>query len=407
MNILRLLPGILLLLAIMCGIQFPTRYERIENDSVRALAFVYDNNTLAEGAPGDTVTLHAYFAGERVRDVQWTIATEVISDIFSGDTFGDTVSLSGYMVPGNYHEYFGGNTDSVVFDFVIPAEVILRHFNGPITVANLIPAQAASFVPASISLVPVPVLVDALDGIAAKIPDRIAELPGDTAYLWLTASLQGGGLGLAGLEPLLQVFSVSIKIFAFVNGKYRVESTYTVRYNGKFHYIETRIPVNRNPVINWIKVYRLKKNAAVTFFDPLLDADKIDTVFPFDSASDTVFIDEGYRYFLVCDSAVASLDSGYSLTGFNVERENLFCRWFFRDEDPVPGVPLDSLVSIGNSRSNAVELLPPVDTRMLHFSLWLVGYDEFMGERLRPIGFTLLPRQGVFRFSEEYKKAHP
>jgi hypothetical protein len=89
----------------------------------------------------------------------------------------------------------------------------------------------------------------------------------------------------------------------------------------------------------------------------------------------------------------------------NIEREILFCRWFFRDEDVVPGVPLDSLISVGRSRTNAVEFLPPVDTRMQRFSLWLVGYDDFRGERLRPTGFTFLSRQGVFRFSEAYKRS--
>jgi hypothetical protein len=195
-------------------------------------------------------------------------------------------------------------------------------------------------------------------------------------------------------------------VFALVNGKYRKESQFTIRYNGRFHYLEPAIPVNHNPLINWIEVCRLKKGADVMFFDPILDRDKIDTVFPFDTVNDTIPIDEGYRYYLVCDSATASLDSGYSLTGGNVERENLLCRWFFRDEDQVPGVPLDSLVGIGSSLTNAAELLPPVDTRMQRFSVWLVGYDDFAGERLRPRGFTFLFRQGVFRFSEEYKRAH-
>jgi hypothetical protein len=406
MTCLRLLPAILLPVMLLCGIQFPTRYERIENDRVRGIAFVFDNKTLAEASPGDTVTLHAYFAGERVSDIQWTVATQVISDIFAGDTFGDTVSLSTFMVPGRYQEYFGGNTDSAVMDFVIPADVIRKQFNNTSAVSSLIPSQAASLVPPSISSAPVSALLNVFDSTAAKIPNRIAELQNDSAYRWLASSLQSYGIGLAGIEPLLQIFSVSMKIFALVNGQYLKESTFTVRYNGKFHYLEPAIPVNRNPVINWIKVCRLEKGAKITFFDPLKDADMVDAVFPLDSINDSIPIDNGYRYFLVCDSAVASLDSGYSLTNGNVERENLMCRWFFRNEDPAAGVPLDSLMGIGQSSSNAVELLPPVDIRMQSFSLWLVGFDEFLGERLRPRGFTYLYRHGVFKYSEAYIKAH-
>jgi hypothetical protein len=395
-----------LLITAMCGIQFPTRYDRVENTLVRPLAFVYDNHTLAEGSPGDTITLHSYYAGERVSSIDWTIAMQVLSSDFGVNIFGDPISLSTYTVPGSYHEYFGGTTDSATLDFVIPADIIRKQFASSATVMSLLPAQTVSLIPPSIASEPVQILVDALDDIASKIPNQIADLPYDPAYQWLTTTLQNGGLGIAGLEPLLQIFSINIKIFALVNGKYNVESTYTVRYNDKFHFLDSRIPVNHNPVINWIEVCRLKKGASSSSFDPIADADKIDTTFRLDIANDTVPIDEGYHYFLVCDSAVASLDSGYSLTSSNVQRENLLCDWLFRDEDQVPGIPLDSLVALGSGRSNAVELLPPVDTRMQHFSLWLVGYDRFRGERLRPVGFTFLFRHGVFRFSEAYKNAH-
>ena len=53
-----------------CGLEFPDRYDRVDNDRVRPLAFVFDNRGLAEGAPGDTVDLHAYFAGEEVNRIR-------------------------------------------------------------------------------------------------------------------------------------------------------------------------------------------------------------------------------------------------------------------------------------------------------------------------------------------------
>ncbi|MBN1131417.1 MAG: hypothetical protein JXA71_20705, partial [Chitinispirillaceae bacterium] len=360
MKTVRLVPPLLMTMIIMCGIQFPTRYERVENDRVRTLAFVYDNKTLAEAAPGDTVTLRSYFAGERVSGIQWTVSTRVITDNVLGDTFGDTESLSGYMVPGRYREYFGGGTDSAVFDFVVPPDVITVHFGGDMTVADLMPSGAAVPFPEPFSSVPVSALIESLDSIAGMIPARIFELPGYPPYQWLTAALAGAGLGLDALEPLLQMSSVNIKIFALVNGKHRVESTLTVRYNSRFHILEPAISINHNPSVNWIEIVRLKKDSAAVFYDPLRDTGKIDAVFPFNDADDTVPIDEGYRYFLVCDSAAASLDSGSSLTGGNVERENLLCRWFFRNEENVDNVPLDSLVSIQGSPYNSAALLPPV-----------------------------------------------
>src|SRR5271157_3788990 len=99
MNYMRWPVGISLLVTAMCMTQFPTRYDRVENNLVRPLAFVYDNHTLAEGSPGDTITLHSYYAGERVSSIDWTIATQVLAGGFGIDTFGDTVSLSTCTVP--------------------------------------------------------------------------------------------------------------------------------------------------------------------------------------------------------------------------------------------------------------------------------------------------------------------
>ena len=66
-------------------------------------------------APGDTVDLHAYFAGEEVNRIQWTISTTVLLGSFGVDTYYDVISLQSLVVPGSYMEYSGGLTDSVVF----------------------------------------------------------------------------------------------------------------------------------------------------------------------------------------------------------------------------------------------------------------------------------------------------
>jgi hypothetical protein len=406
MNTVRLTPVMILPMAVLCGIQFPTRYERVEDDRVRTLAFVFDNKTLAESAPGDTVTLHSYFSGERVSSIRWTMATQVVTDVFLGDTFGDTVSMEGYMVPGRYREHFGGATDSAVFDFVVPRDVITAHFSGGATVAGLMPPGIPVPLPEPLASMPASALIAALDSIAGMLPARAAELPAYPPYQQLTSVLAGAGLGLEALEPLLQMSSVTVKVLASVNFKYRVESELTVRYNSRFHVLEPAIRVNRNPAVEWVSVVRLMKDSSALFFDPLRDTGKIDAVFPLNAAGDTVPIDEGYRYFLVCDSAAASLDSGRSLTGGVAGREDLLYRWFFRNDDHVAGVPLDSLVGIQQSMFNSAALLPPVDTRMTHFTLWLVARDQFLGERLRPAGFAFLSRECVLSYSDAYLRAH-
>ena len=42
---------------------------------------------------GDTVDLHAYFAGEEVNRIQWTISTTVLLGSFGVDTYYDVISL--------------------------------------------------------------------------------------------------------------------------------------------------------------------------------------------------------------------------------------------------------------------------------------------------------------------------
>jgi hypothetical protein len=139
MKILPLLAVVAITLFIGCGVEFATRYDRIEDDRVRTLAFVYDNNGLAEGAPGDTVHFSAYFSGEEVSSVEFTISTSLVINQFGNDTFADTVSFDRYIIPGTYKEFFGGVTDSLTFDFIVPKDIIRKQFSEDETIGELLP----------------------------------------------------------------------------------------------------------------------------------------------------------------------------------------------------------------------------------------------------------------------------
>ena len=54
---------------------------------------------------------------------------------------------------------------------------------------------------------------------------------------------------------LLQALSVTMKIFSYVNDKCKVESDFTIRYNSTIRYLNSSVQVNRNPVIEWMKLY--------------------------------------------------------------------------------------------------------------------------------------------------------
>lgn len=385
-----------------CGIDFSTRYDRVEENRVRPLAFVYDNHGYAEGAPGDTVTCTAYFAGESVRSIVWTVATSLIINQFGRDTFADTVSLDEYLVPGSYEKYFSedrASTDSVEFRFVLPADIIRDQFPDNQTIADLLPAGVAdSLLPEAVRTMSPSALIDFVELFSGG---------NDTVSV---TALPDGALPdsvVSMLPVLLQAFTVNMKLFARVNGTYLVESTFAVRYNTRLHRVIPDISVNRNPVIEWIRCYRVTKEQVV--FDPLIDKSIVDTVFRLFPESDTILIEPGFNYFFVADSAVASRDSAVSLTDPALQRriEEYSYEWFFEntgiDADPAS----DSLMLLDNSfLGPSVTLLPSLDVSLRNFTLWLVVYDSFLGEKLRPTGFTLKSIQGTFAYSDAYARLH-
>jgi hypothetical protein len=382
-----------------CGIDFTTQYDRIEERTVRPLAFVYDNHGFAEAAPGDTVTCRMYFAGEPVQSIRLTTTTSLVINSFGTDTFADTVSLDKYAVPGSYAEYFGGATDSAVIRFVVPADIISRQFSSDATIGSLLPPNIAdSVLPEPLRSIKPSDLIALIESFgngstpAGAPPVLPALLPDSVAV---------------ALPAVFQALTVSMKLFATVNNRYRMESTFTIRYNSRFAAQLPTLPVNRPPEVNWVRCYRVRTGA--TLFDPVADSATIDSVFELSPGIQTVVIDTGYRYFLVADSAVASLDSGFSVTDRSSARrpEQLRYEWFFQYGDSVAGVPPDSLMTLDNGFGGPViELLPSLDTRLSRFNLWLVTRDSFLGEKLRPVGFDILCIQGMFSYTDAYRSRH-
>jgi hypothetical protein len=384
----------LAVLLLGCGIDFSTRYDRIEESRVRPLAFVYDHEGYAEAAPGDTVSLRGYFAGERVTSIDWTVSTTLIVNQFGTDTFADTVAFDRYMVPGSYHEYFGGITDSVRFNFVVPDDLVRSRFSDDMTIAGLLPPGVAdTLLPGSVREMTPASLIDLIEVFGSgDLPSGSFTLPDSIAAM---------------IPVLLQAFTVNMKVFARINGHYLVESTFTVRYNTRLHRNLPSVPVNRNPVIEWIRCYRLRKDPAV--FDPVHDGGLVDTVFRLFPENDTIVIDAGYHYFFAADSGTAALDSGLSLTDPSHRRrpEQLSYEWFYQNADTIPGQQFDSLMLLDNAfRGTSVTLLPSFDVRLRHFNLWLVSYDGFLGEKFRPVGFALYCINGTFAYTDAYRNLH-
>ncbi|MBN1308905.1 MAG: hypothetical protein JXA18_13365 [Chitinispirillaceae bacterium] len=405
MELLKRVIAVAIILTTGCGVEFSTRYDRIEGNRVRPLAFVYDNHGLAEGAPGDSVWCTAYFAGEPVTSIDFSIATSLIMNQFGRDTFADTVSLDRYMVPGTRREFFGGETDSIRFQFVVPETIVRDQFAENATIGSLLPPGITDDVlPDSVRAIKPSAIIDVIEGLfAGELPSDFMQGLPDTAAM--------GGMNpqtVASLLPmLLQVLTVDMKLFATINNFYRMESIFSVRYNSRFTALIPAIPVNHNPAVGWIRCCRIKGDNLI--FDPTADSALIDTIYELFPGRDTIQVDVGYRYFLVADTAPALLDSGFSLTDSTLKRdvEEISYEWFFENSDTAAAMSLDSLVTLGVDLNGlSVELLPSVDTRLTRFNLWLVTYDDFFGERLRPVGFEVKCIDGVFGYSDAYIKRY-
>ncbi len=376
-----------------CGLEFPDRYDRVDNDRVRPLAFVFDNKGLSESAPGDTVTLHAYFAGEPAGNIQWTILPAVLVGAFGVDAYRDTIPLQSMIIAESFIQYSGGLTDSAVFSFKVPEDIIRNEFANVSTMGSLLPPQVRESVPEKLLNVSPVRVIDLLD-LLARRPPGVDSSVADSALEVLAGENVSDHIPL-----LLQVLSVTMKVLSTVNDKYKVESIFTIRYNSAVRYLNSTVPVNRNPVIEWSRLYKVK-GSSVNSFDPAKNGSLVDQVYSMDEVyRDTVVIEEGYSYFLAADSGTRSLDYGMSMNSGQLSQESFIYEWFYRNDDFLESVDPEKLIVLEKSPgSKFVKLLPPIDRRMKHFSLWLVTYDTFMGERLRPVGFCFRAMHGVIAY---------
>ncbi len=88
------------------------------------------------------------------------------------------------------------------------------------------------------------------------------------------------------------------------------------------------------------------------------------------------------------------------------EKETYVYVWFYQNLDNVSSEP-DSLFDVNSEEAwpSLAKLEPPIKTTMKHFRIWLMVYDEFYGEDNSPKGYAMRTVDGVFKFTEAYKKS--
>lgn len=394
------------LLSISCSTS-PTVFENIEGNKVRTLDFVFKNiadTTLVEGAPGDTMLLYAYFAGEKVQSVSWSVSWNVIKNQYDEDTAIDKHNLE-FTEVLLADSAFSNSTDQVGIKFAVPTNLMSLHDwqNDPLI--------------ASSGMTPDSLI--AIIELLSKTPQPL------WGTLGATLGMSSDNLELLkqNLPKLLSILSVHFRIFALVNNTYQVESTVSVRYNRLFKNMEN-VYVNHNPITHWTGIYKVK-GANKTSFDPntMTSADTLVCLSTTNSSAmgsntifgDTLLVDKDYSYFLAADSGrfngETSNDSALAVQIEPATQEITILSspeirnymWFYSFlPDQASEVESQKLLNISSNGASVTLLNPSRDSRITCARLWLQTFDSHFGEHNRPAGSTLNESFVNFKYTQAY-----
>ena len=359
------------------------RFERIENDRLRVICVRFEPD--ADFAPGDTLVGKAYFAGDTVVSVE-DFSIAYLHQYDQNHSFPDerTITLidSTLWLP-----------DSMQFRYKIPEDVFLKEkVQGDVDSATI------------------KRIVDVFslyDGPLESLPDII---------------------GVATLDSLLLVISnIYARPSIFFNAHstsgsvLKVRSEFIVRYNTL---LSPYLPVNHNPIIKWMNVYKVPYKSADSFNPNKLKLREkyfltylYNTDTP-ESVSTTIEIDTGFAYFISCNKGIetyvtssgdtikdTTCDIVNSLSGKPLPEEYEY-KWFFQNSDNVDEEP-DSLLllNFGDSGPGYIRMKLPVFTDMKHFKIWVVVHDNAPEEWSRPKGYTMCTVEGSFEYTDAYVKS--
>jgi hypothetical protein len=431
---------------------FSTRYDRIEPNKVRGLTIAFD--PYPEAAPGDTVHVHAYYAGDSATSVSWRISYDVLTDAYGTDTFYNARAMP----------LFGSNLhlpDSQDFYFAVPESVFYK----TIAIREDILDLMRDSLPQPIRTMTKNQLASLLDDIATI---SLSDPASATAFVqkW-GAALGMSALSPAGLDtlitrigaPLMALFSIKAYLFAdirAVDGKtLTMRSDFIIRYNSRISRLVRSlpasagaafadvIPVNTNPRIHTLGIVKVKGDNADSIPASCSACSLLyiyNDILP-ESVKDTVLIDSGYTYFIVADTGIfrcainagtrfvdpatgretvaghyteivdTELDRLCDLKG-SCQFETFYYDWFFEnlDLDSVR-LPLDSLVTLERNLSPTQHLLPSLDTHMRRARFWVVVTDgifvdrqRFPLETNRPTGMCYREATVNFTYTEAYRR---
>lgn len=385
----------LFVVAAFCGTlclsctQFPTQLGYIGEQYVQTVGFVF--TPLAEGAPGDTIRLHAYFAGEPVHSYACSISTQ-----FSMTQYGSDTAV-------NFRPVFDPNAavslDSINLSFVIPQDFF---------------AAAGPLIKSIFATIPDSLMaLYGLDMAALNSvpPAQLASLI--ELFLTTTDFSTADTSFCKQVAHLAELLSGQMVLHLAVNGGYTITRNITVRYNS--HIQNNRfVFINKNPDPWWIAIYKVK-NRSRLFFGPA-DLDSNDTMFCLyakDTSllagpkrfTDTVLIDTGFTYYAAGDSGTVKgidhRDSVYTNEGAFIAEQYSYL-WFYQPDSGTADLNPQNSLSISNGRSYYSSLAPPLDTAIHNVTIWARVSESGTGVLNAPVSTSVRQVHVVFQYSEKY-----
>jgi len=398
-----------ILVTIGCS-DFSTTYQRIDADAFRFLNIMYEP---AEAAPGEWVRLTAVFAGKKIdleESIDWRVSYNVLSSIHGTLTAVDDNPLEYDILYAN-RPYFpnSNSTQAISIRFRIPEDVVRKSGSIPENWAELVPSYVKNTLPKELLAMTKTEMIDLIEACDRYFNDvgSITPIGGHALVIRRHPEPEYSDELYASLNTILQFFTAPIRISAHVQGEHTIQSTFSVRYNSRFHNSRSRIfydsyawpptvNYNRNPQIHSVDVFKVKgrNQLSYDYSDPYI------TLWGHPSNRGVIEVEDGYTYLAIAYTYGSSYDWSVTLGGSTVLEEH-HVHWQFQlDEDEIKGVPrskyMDVLSVPGQIGQMGAWIIPPADRRITKFTMWVTVTDHVINERLRPQGSDLAEFYGMF-----------
>lgn len=379
-------------LSLLSCTDFMSQYERIEENRIRLIDFIYEP---AEAAPGDTVLCKTIFAGKEigVDDIEWRVSYKLSMNAFGFDSAFDEQPL--HTIAASCST-INASTQCFSMRFVIPKNCIAESPLVQDDWMSVLPPQLHTMLPPELKAFDKQAIlsvVDSLAGVAAS-----ADADGKAALAAMLPESFSEQLPL-----LVQLLTTKIRLYAYVKNSHRIRSDYTVGYNRTFSKLpDVPLYENRNPSIDSIGLYRVK-GVGIADYDKNADTTEYFSLTADGDTGIEIPVKEGYTYFV--EAFVNNRDSvvtlGDMLNDEPVSVEDLSAEWLFQmDENEMENVKANDRMNIASLGDLNGMFYPPQSRKIKQFTIWVQVTDSKVNVLHRSQGSMVRAIKGRFVWEE-------